>query len=589
MKQQSGSLYLVNCALILILCANLHAQSNGAPATVDEQTAPPQQTSNKINTEEKPRVVYESATVLKATTRLVVLDVVATDHQGRAVTDLAAKDFTVLEEGKPQQLRIFTLQQEKAFIANEPAHKLPANVFTNVPDYKPNGALNIILVDSLNTTLLNQAETRRQMIGLLEKLPVDHPIAVYALGQKLFLLQDFTTDPGLLQNAVRALKEEDSPLLENPTGGRPPQYLTPYDAAILGPIGVARFKAFVKNVVEIRTDDRVRRTLDALNSLARNLAAYPGRKNLIWVSEEFPLILDPANHDYSYGLAKTADALMSAQVAVYTVDARGVATSDAFNAGNGGYDSFGGSIRGPALHGFISKENTEIENAHDTMSELAEKTGGKAFYNLNAFDKAVRQSLDDGSQYYILGYYPADKHWNGKFRKIKIKAARADVKLRYRFGYFATDPTAYQKEDPKQQARDFGQALSLDYPVSTALLFEAGVLPPSAKTRNKVVVNYLIDAHAISFQKEHDDLQHALLDCAVQIYSDKGELFKTEVTSIKTALQPEIFQQVMRNNLPCQVTFDLSPGNYILRLGIRDNRTGLIGSGNATVTVGVQK
>jgi hypothetical protein len=37
-----------------------------------------------------------------------------------------------------------------------------------------------------------------------------------------------------------------------------------------------------------KTDFRVSYTLTALNSLARTLAGYPGRKNLIWISDTFP-------------------------------------------------------------------------------------------------------------------------------------------------------------------------------------------------------------------------------------------------------------------------------------------------------------
>ena len=44
-----------------------------------------------------------------------------------------------------------------------------------------------------------------------------------------------------------------------------------------------------------QTDLRVQMTLNALTALARTLAGYPGRKNLIWVSAAFPanLFVDP--------------------------------------------------------------------------------------------------------------------------------------------------------------------------------------------------------------------------------------------------------------------------------------------------------
>ncbi len=53
----------------------------------------------------------ESATVLKVTTRLVVVDVVALDHKGAPVTDLRAEDFSLQEEGAEQNIRVFNFQQ----------------------------------------------------------------------------------------------------------------------------------------------------------------------------------------------------------------------------------------------------------------------------------------------------------------------------------------------------------------------------------------------------------------------------------------------------------------------------------------------
>src|SRR5947209_12456898 len=42
--------------------------------------------------------------VLKASTRLVVVNVTVRDKQGRPVTGLSANDFTVNENGKPQKV-----------------------------------------------------------------------------------------------------------------------------------------------------------------------------------------------------------------------------------------------------------------------------------------------------------------------------------------------------------------------------------------------------------------------------------------------------------------------------------------------------
>ena len=242
-----------------------------------------------------------------------------------------------------------------------------------------------------------------------------------------------------------------------------------------------------------------------------------------------------------------------------------------------------------ALNRSLLISQTNCWLPHATMNTLAERTGGKAFYNTNDLDKAVLAGMDDGATYYTLGYYPTSRQWDGKFRKLQIKTARADVKLRYRSGYFAIDPAGYPQKDPRLRAHDLIQALSLESPAATALLFQARVLPPSQKTGNKVLVDFAVDPHALSFQHGDDGLEHALMKCAVEVYSNKGMPLRTEASDVTTALKPNAYSQVLRTNLPCRASFNLEQGNFLLRLAVRDERTGLIGSQTAELTVGAEE
>lgn len=574
MDQQSKRFGWLATFVVFIMSTAALAQSQGA----DAKPAPERSNSSSE---------VQSSTVLKATTRLVVVDVVATDGKGVPITGLTAKDFALTENGNAQEVRVFSFSgpgnnpPEDQSSPAQPEPKSPGNVVSNIPGYKPNGALNILLLDSLNTTSNNQASVRRQMVKVLDKLPNDRPVAIYMLGQKLQLLQDFTNDPALLRNVIANLKSTNSPLLETPTGGPPPQYVGPIAAQTLdemAPGALDKIAGFINSSNDAQTELRVHATLEALQALARTLSGYSGRKNLIWISEEFPLIVDPDTRNFGNDVSRTAEALASAQVAVYTIDPRGVAASSTFKPETPSTDRFGRTRRGREVNQSIGAENAEQADAHSTMNHVAEITGGRAFYNVNEFDKAVRQSVDDGSTYYTLGYYPSNKQWNGQFRKIKVKVDRPEIHLRYRLGYFALDPASYSNRDASQRAQDFGSALNLDNPASTALLFRAAILPPSEKTHNQVALNYFLDAHQIFFEKQEDGLQHASIDYAVQVYNAKGDTVKGEATTVTAALKPDIFDRVMKTGFPFQQTLDLSPGNYTLRLGVRDNRTGLIGS-----------
>jgi len=219
------------------------------------------------------------------------------------------------------------------------------------------------------------------------------------------------------------------------------------------------------------------------------------------------------------------------------------------------------------------------------MNSVADQTGGKAFYNTNNLEKAIRESMDDGSTYYTLGYYPENKAWDGRFRRITVKVNRPGVKLHYRQGFFAVEPKDYTRQDPKLLAVDLGSALDLNNPIATALPFQAVVIPPSAQSANKVQINFGIDPHAIGFELKEDGLQHAAIDCGVGIYTNKGESVRVQGSTFNAALNPEQYQKVMKMIFPCNQSLDLPPGEYFLRLAVHDKSNGLIGTANGHATV----
>src|SRR5205085_5734267 len=204
MRRRTGISVQNVLSLILLAAVTLLGQSNpSTPSSSSSQApAPP-------SIAETPS---EPSMVLKVTTRLVVVDVVVTDRHGAPVTDLKPGEFTILEDGKEQKITVFALARTNPtqIVATKAAPPPAAqNAFSpmvdNLPHYKPNGALNVLLLDGLNTTIRDQKYAREQMLKLLARLPNDRPVAIYLLGRKLSLLQDFTSDPTLLREASISL------------------------------------------------------------------------------------------------------------------------------------------------------------------------------------------------------------------------------------------------------------------------------------------------------------------------------------------------------------------------------------------------
>jgi len=593
--------------LLLAIAVVPLAQQTSLPAGEAPATAAAPQTSAQPQPESQ-----GTATVLKIKTRLVIVDVIALDHKGSPVTDLEAKDFILTEEGNPQTIRSFSFQQPSQ-TPGQPAALVPvtlsANRITNMPRFKTNSALNVLLIDGINVSNINQKYVRDEMLKLLAKLPAGQPLAVYAMGAKLRLLQDFTVDPSLLKAAVKKAKDNALGVRQESSNAAdlPPGVIEQMTDGM-----VQQVLRFGQEQAINQMDERVRLTVEELGALARNLSGYPGRKNLIWLSEVFPNYIIPDRtdigtvttvaaaqqsviHNYQAQIDHTADLLSNAQVAVYPVDAGTLVNRDSYSSlsnsdSNGNY--LGRSARGATRQGMGSAQASEINRAseavmasHATMNSVADQTGGKAFYNTNNLEKAIRDGMEDGSTYYTLGYYPENKDWDGRFRKIAVKVNRPGVKLHYRQGFFAVEPTDPAKRDPKIQAIDIGSALDINNPISTALPFQAVVVPPSPQNGNKVQINFGVDPHAIGFELKADGLQHASIDCGVRAYTKSGDALRTQGNTFDAALAPEQYQKVMKMIFPCNQTLELAPGEYLLRLAVRDKNNGLIGTANGSTTV----
>jgi VWFA-related protein len=579
--------------MLTLMAAVAFAMSCFAQQSAPAPVAPPKDAPAVAQAQQP---AYETSTVLKVKSRLVVVDVVARDGKGVAITDLKQEDFTVLEDGKEQKLRIFSFQHPDDSVAaaspQAPANGM--NVVDNLPHFQAGRALNVVLLDALNTSRLNQVSMRQAMIKFLETLPANEPIAVYLLSDRIHLLQDFTTDPAVLKNVVRSFKGSNSPLLTVSADGSPIAPVLPGVAQSLPPQMAAQIKEFQDQMTVDATDQRVQATLAALNTLSRTLSGYPKRKNLIWLSETFPFDVmltsisgrsSLNSRNYSPAIARTGNMLSDSQVAIYPLDARGLAGTGIFNVANE-VNQNGATLRG-SMGSQMDRESDDRMAAHGTMNDLADRTGGRAFYNRNDLDGALRDSITDGSTYYTLGYYPENKDWNGGFRNIQVKLKRGGVKLRYRIGYFAVDTAAFAKLNPKQQDQEFDDALSLNVPISTALPFQALVMPPSAKTQNKMIVNYHVDPHALSFEASNDGLQAVNMECAVRVFPKKNldKPIATEAQKMGGALNADAYAKIMKGFFPCRDQLALQPGDYLLRLGVRDNVTGLIGTANASLTI----
>ncbi len=542
----------------------------------------------------------DSSAVIRATTRLVQIDVVVTDAAGHPVKDLTQGDFSLTEDGKEQKLTLFSFHSVDAKPSVSQT-QLPPHVATNRPEFRrPRGVPIVLLLDGLNTPAESQLLVRKQMIDFLaEHFDPSMRIAVFAMGNQLSVLQDFTSDPSLLKRAMEQYKAQAA--AAGRLGANDVQPAAPTSDAGPGSTRAVTGRAsgaedngmdrslhniagalarFEKETEASTLDMRISRTTDCLAGIARYLSGFPGRKVVIWFSASFPIhlaIVDAQDQDVyrSFGdrIRRTTNLLSDAQVALYTVDARGLTGSSVADASQTGRDASGRMQLTVEDHlRANSRETFRRFNEEESLTMLAQETGGRAFLNTNDLTKAIQIGAEDGSAYYVLGYYPSQKKWDGNFRSVKVKVAKSGVSVRHRRGYYATDPENWKKSGGEEMKNTLTRN-DLD---SSSVLFYARAIPPTGN--GEVKVEFLVDTHTISFGTTNENQRYCNLEFQVQAFTEDGKLAKAEVQQAEAPLKPETFARIEKSGLPMPISVKLLPGNYMLRLGVRDNRTGLFGT-----------
>ena len=508
------------------------------------------------------------------TSRNVVLDVVVTDSTGQPIHGLKAHDFTILENGTPQHVKGFEEHRPDAPSAKSPVPvSLPADTYTNYVTSAEPGAVNIILFDSLNTDRLNLTTARQQLLSYLAKLPDNARVALFTLDGELHLIHGFTDNPQALIEAAQQLSSTPNSVQRNARDVSNELAEARLTKITSSPKMYAALSRFMWGEYDSKVQSRMLVTMEALNQLARSMAIFPGRKNLIWISGGIPF--DPT--DTAPQMQKTASLLAATQIAVYPIDVRGIAylgadgpapSQDVFGPRGGDY-------------GERSGQADELAAVHETMLDIARLTGGRAYINNNDIPSQIQDIVQTGSSYYTLAYRPENQEWNGKFRKVAVKAAQPNVKLRTRPGYYAVkDPFGSPDVD-----RSFSLAMQPGVPPSTSLVMQARVLPP--ETPDKATqIDFLVDVRDLQFLMSGDQRRQPNLMFVAAAWDEKGNARGSVTGTYQQILQPADVQVLLRTGLRLQHQLALKPGNYQLRLGLVDRLSGKMGTIDVALKVG---
>jgi VWFA-related protein len=525
--------------------------------------------------------------VVRITTNLVQVDVVVT-KDGQPVPNLKAEDFDIYEDGRRQNITSF------AFISNVSSRSLsaaPDKAAADAPPGIPPEPVNpdaphrtiAVVVDDLGLSVESMNAVRRQLRNFItEQVQPNDLVAIIRTSGEIGALQQFTNDKRLLSRAVDQLRWNVCSRLRSVF----PRYEQ------------------VRTKFEWESCDQFsgKNTNRALDIVLDALARVPGRKSMVLMSDDLPLVRpgedesmitvgSTSGGSYMSGLAdfyKIIEKAIRSSVVIYSVDTQGLQVTSVTAADNWNEIPRPGQTKPSPLddprpaNALIQQHSLMLQQRREGAAMLAKKTGGFQVRNSNGFQ--LDRILEDQSGYYLLGYRPTDETFNRQFHQIKAKVKRSGLTVRTRFGFWGVS-----EEDAKRTTlspRDETNLALISPFAKQDLEFELNAFFTSNKTDGSVVRSFIyLDAADLAFSQVNDRHETSLEIDGV-IFGDNGAIEEQLKHSTVLSLRENEYRDALREGL--RLRFDIPvkrPGSYQVRLALRDRTSSKIGSAGQFVNV----
>jgi VWFA-related protein len=571
-------------------------------------------------TRQKPTSVEQAEDVVRINTELVQTDVMVFDKQGHFVNGLHAQDFNLRIDGKSQPISFFELVSTGS--ANEESQLVAAR--DSRPGKDNNGPVSVDLdrrrviffyVDDLHLAANNLVRARQLLLNYVEKdMRQNDEAGITSASGQIGFLQQLTDNKTVLGAAIERLKirpyfVSDS---ERPS-------MTEYQAlavernnrdvidyfvdelmkdlpnlsTIAAPAGMPRGRAeqhvrdrahtILQQAAAISTN-----SLSGLETLIRSSSNLPGRKLVFFISDGF--FLDDHNSNDRDRLRHITSLAARSGVVIYSIDARGLvasltdATSDVAPDPSGRLQRIAGG---------------ELVESQDAMNALASDTGGRTIFNTNALDAGVTQALQETSTYYLLAWRPErTEQKSEKFRHLEINViGRPELTVRVRKGFFELERapvTADRQSKKPDQKTDEAQEKTAGTQLRAAITapFPESGLPVSLsltwtdapEKRQALNIALQVKGSAISFEGENGK-QKAVVDVAGSIYNQEGKAGASFGERLTVTGPTNETDKNISPDLVYLYPLTLPPGLYQVRVGVRDENNGRIGSAQRWIEI----
>ncbi len=469
----------------------------------------------------------------------VAIDAIVTGAAGKVVPGLTAKDFEILQEQQKQKIVEVKFVESKAgALASAPAGGLVR--WAGMELSAEERTMIVVVVDDMGLSPNGRNHVRSALSGFVnEKLRSGEFVAIIPTSGGPVKLQQFSSDKSKLQAAIAAI---------------------PFQPGS----GAAAVSA-------LSAQAAARRAVLSLQTALRGLVAIPGRKSVVFFSENMWLFANPQVLDWfggfdEYGLKQrrvegeirtnlTATANL-ASVVFYAADPRSINPAVTGKAADTQIDMFGG------------------------LGRLTKETGGVFFDNTNDAARVLERVEQELSGYYKIVFTSSTKNESGSlpFLRPTVKVLQPGANVRARTGML--------KVKDETEGFDPGQALT-EMIGSVASPFSFGEIGLglravfSRSARNELAVDILlpIEMKDISYTLQKDGMHNCTVEVATALINQTGTAASSAPKGFEIKLKPEEYERVLRNGLPMQARlYAPSPGNYQVVAAVRDLTSGKVGS-----------
>lgn len=497
--------------------------------------------------------------VYRTGVKLIVQSVTVKGKDGKPIEGLTAADFRVTEDGEPQQVAFLEFRR----LAAEPESGSPDTMAPPVTPPATDGRaardrassdrrLLVMFFDQTAMSSPDQVRAFSAAERYVTKLmsSADMIALIFNDDRGVKIDVEFTDDRSRLLAAIqRRMPEADDDLGDG------------QEALDIGSAfgrGGSEFSIF-------NTD----RQLSALQSAVALHESVPEQKTLLYFTGGIRL----NSRDNYAQLRATTNAAIRANVAIHPIDARGLVAQAP--SGDATWRSSGGLA---VLTGRQTEETFRgLQRSQDTLHSIARDTGGTVLLDDNDLALGIRRAAETVTSHYVLGFYSTRTAKDGRFRRVRVTLTTGrQAELSYRRGYFAEKTFALFSEADKE--RQLEQAMMLEDPVT-----EIGMA---------VEINYFMVSATdyfvpVAVRVPGSELAAGATPGAASTRFDFiGEVkdeYGVTIQNVRDRIDVKLGDSV--SSLQYETGFTVLPGNYAIKLLVRESATGRLGTYQTSFTV----